>query len=140
MFYVINMKKILIMFLAVLAAGCLAQYGNQAQGKQSLLDQLNSTANITQPGLITSSDQGNVQVVTIQSVNQSFPMQSYPNEFLFAGLYSDTFVMLNDSQVRWMEPGESIWLTIYKGNGSGVVFNAIYSDDIQNCGSDGLII
>lgn len=122
----------------MILAGCLSQ-PQGAPSKEGLLQNLSvQNAAIAQPGLITSSDQGPVQVVTIRSVNGSFPMTIYSQRFLFAGLYSDTFVMLNGSQIRWMGPNESIWLTVYRGNGSGVVFNAIYSNTIDDCGAGGV--
>lgn len=133
---------ILLLAMGIILAGCVNQGVGEGPTKQTIYQNLGNATVIVpaQPQLITSSDQGNVQVVTMKSVNQSFPMNIYDQRFLFAGLYSDTFVMLNNSQIKWLGPNESIWLTLYKGNGSGVLFNAIYLNQVQDCGSGRLSI
>jgi len=140
------MKSMMVFFSGIVLLvllGCVSTVNNPSTKEQVGLMMGNASVP-AQPRLITSSDQGPIQVVTIYATNTSgkwlFPMQDYNDEFMFAGLYSDSFVMLNNSQIRWMNDNESIWLTIYKGNGSGVLFNAIYSDEIDNCGTNGVEI
>ena len=142
-----NPSKLLICALLALALfGCLSQNvpPSENMSKEQLGKELGNATITAQPGLVTSSDQGVIQVVTIRATNASgrwrFPMQDYNDEFLFAGLYSDSFVKLNKSQIRWLDDGESIWLTIMRGNGSGVLFNAIYSNEMNDCGTGGIRI
>ena len=100
------------------------------------------TVNITAipaDGLISTSGNENLSVVRIGSKFDNgrwkFPHQSYPGEFTDAGLYSDTFLMLNKSLLMTLDENEAIWLTAGMGNDNQtVLFNAIYSNEVFGCG------
>ena len=137
------MKKSLVFFLAffLLVAGCISQPPGQPPppGKEGLAKELQNVTMLPTEDLIKVSGDENIGVVRISAKNVSgrmlFPMTDYEGQFESAGLYSDAFVVLNKSHIKWLDDDESIWLTVMRGNGSGVLFNAIYSNEKIDCSS-----
>ncbi len=132
------MKKIIIsLVLLAMLAGCLGQAGTAQSTKEEVGKALGNVTAAPVKELISVSGSDNLSVVSISAVNQNgswlFPMKDYEGQFQSAGLYSTAFIRLNDSQISWLDSGERIWLTLMVRNGTGVLFNAIYSNDAVNC-------
>lgn len=137
--------KIAACILAVAALlGCISMNEKSPQTKEQFGKSLNMTTGVPPLDLITAGGDDNISVVTVRSTNKSgkwlFPAQDYDDEFLFAGLHSDSFMMLNHTQIRWLDDNEAIWLTLMRWNGSGVLFNAVYSNRIATCNASGISI
>lgn len=135
------MRNLMIGALAlVLLFGCIDLGGTTEEGKTELGKELNQTVVVPDTGLISVSGSENLSVVTIRAAKTNgrwqFPLQDYPDEFLAAGLYSDTFIRLNRSHMAWLYPGEDIWLTPMVKDGKGVLFNAVYSKEVADCDAD----
>jgi len=135
------MKKIIGLLIVLMMMGCLQPEVAQPT-KEELANELAS--NVIAPPLITVSGNENLSVVTMRAVDTSsgwqFPLSDYNDEFINVGLYSDSFIKLNKSQIPWLEDGEAIWLTPMLRNGTGTLFNAIYSKEIDNCNATTLTI
>src|SRR5271157_2164040 len=125
-----NMRNLIIGALAlILLFGCIGQ--SAPTQKAELGGKLNQTVRIPAASLISVGGEENLSVVTIRTANSTFPMQGYPDEFIDAGLYSDSFIELNSTYMKWLGPNESIWITPMIRDGKGVLFNAIYSNEIS---------
>lgn len=126
------MKKIIILLVALMM-GCLAQPETVRPTQEELANELAS--NVIAPPLITLSGDEKLSVVTMRAVETGsgwqFPLSDYDNEFLSIGLHSDSFIQLNSSHIPWLGDGERIWLTPMLRNGSGTLFNAIYSKEVD---------
>ncbi len=133
------MRYIAAVALALVLLGCIGAGTEREATKEDLGKQLEGNISVPSEGLVKASGDGNVAVVTIKSANESgrmlFPMEDYPGRFLWANIHSASFVQLNKSHISWLDDDESLWLTIYRGNGSGVLFNAVYEKDVSDCGS-----
>ncbi|MDD5340068.1 MAG: hypothetical protein PHV13_02355 [Candidatus ainarchaeum sp.] len=139
------MKKVIIsLILLAMLAGCLGQAGTAQPTKEEVGKALGNVTAAPVKELISVGGSDNLSVVSISAVNQNgswlFPMKDYEGQFQSAGLYSTAFMQLNGSQIRWLDAGESIWLTAMVRNGTGVLFNAVYSNDAVNCSTGNIRI
>ncbi len=89
---------------------------------------------------IQVSGDESLQVIKINMVNGAFPLQLYDEEFESVGIYSDSFIQLNNSHIMFLGEGEAIWLTPMVEEGKGVLFNAIYSNTVSACNVSRLTI
>lgn len=129
-------KTIIVILFAFLIFGCTLSQ------KDSVTIQPNLNQTIRANGLplkdaITISGDERIATVSIAASKTSdqwqFPLTSYSQPFADVGLYSDAFIKLDNTKVKILDDGESIWLTPLVRNGSGVLFNAIYSKELTEC-------
>jgi len=94
--------------------------------------------------LITVSKNDGLSVATIKAVKEGsrwyFPLDEYEDEFLDVGLHSDSFIKLDSSLMESLEEGEAIWLIPMIKDGKGVLFDAIYSRDVEDCSAEKVTI
>ncbi len=87
--------------------------------------------------LIKVDKDGTVTTITIKSVTEGkrpqFPLENYTDQFLDVNIHSDTFIQLNNTHIESLDEEESFWLTPYVRNNTGIMFNSIYSKDIDEC-------
>lgn len=135
------MKRVLLAlaFGLLLAYGCLTQDEGDLT-KEELRGKIPEMAESPSSGLITVSGDANLSVVKIEASRKGagwqFPIEDHEDEFIRIGLHSDSFIRLNSSQLMFLDEEEAIWLhPMAEGNGT-VLFDAIYSRDIDNCSAD----
>jgi len=129
-------------FAFLLLLGCVSPGAGETKQvtKEELGAELgNETLIAAAPGLISVRGDENISVVTAKAEQSGgkwrFPMTDYDGQFESVGLYSTAFIRLDRSRIGWLGNGEAVWLTVYRGNGSGVLFNAIYSNEMIDCAS-----
>lgn len=130
------MKSIFAGMIAlVLLFGC-AMPEAAVPEKEDLEIELQNISTVESEGYITVTGNDTHSIVTIRAAEAGggwqFPLQDYDDEFLFAGLHSDSFIRLDNTQIPWLRDGEEIWLTpmVRTGN-QAILFNAIYSIDLD---------
>lgn len=141
---VVEMEKILIFWIigSVLILGCVTPTEEVSEQviEEELAQELENLSELDDEGLITVSSDEDAQIVEIKAVkegeNWRFPLSEYEDEFLSVGLYSDSFIKLNNSHLPVLQEEETIWITPMIKDGKGVVFNAVYSQDIDDCDMD----
>lgn len=129
------MKKMIICALALLLVfGCIEV--SNPDLKEDMANQVKENTVITAPNIIWK-DEGGISTIRVGAINSGgkwrFPVGLYENEFESAGLYSDSFIQINKTHAGWLDSDERIWITPMIRNGSGVIFNAIYSKEINSC-------
>lgn len=128
------MKSIFAGMIAlVLLFGCIS---TEIPEKEELEVELEDVGVGTPDNYITVAGNDTHSVVTIKAAEENgkwqFPLQDYEDEFLFAGLHSDSFIVLNSSHISWLGDGEEIWLTpMIRSGEQTILFNAIYSMDLD---------
>jgi hypothetical protein len=129
------------MLALVLFAGCVSQPSGQTAppAKEELAKELPNATVAGAENLMKVSGDEDMSTIIVSASNSGgkwyFPMADYDHRFESVGLYSSAFLMLNKSQIYWLDDGESVWLTVMRGNGSGVLFNAVYENDKVDCAS-----
>ena len=130
------MRNLMIGALAlVLLFGCVGQWNPPGEEERLELEkELNHTVAVPDKGLISVSGGENLSVVTIRAADTGgwwqFPLQDYPDEFMSEELYSISFIRLDHSHIGWLGENETIWLTPMVKDGKGVLFNAVYANEI----------
>jgi hypothetical protein len=132
------MKKLILGILMLFVVfGCITQQSEDNTLKPDMADEIeNNTFSVSQP-VIEVLQSGDVSVVQINSVSKDggsenvFALDEYPSQFDDVELYSDSFIQLNNSQIEWLEDSERVWITPMLDNGTGILFNAIYSKDVE---------
>lgn len=130
------MKSIFAGIIAlVLLFGCIATESPVPE-KEELEAELQTVSAEAPDNYMTVTGNDTHSVVTIMAVEDNgrwqFPLQDHEDEFLFAGLHSDSFIRLDNTQIPWLRDGESIWLTpMIRTGDQTVLFNAIYSIDLD---------
>lgn len=109
--------------------------------KEELVREIETIPPAPSEELIQLGGDENIRVVTIKAWEEEnkwhFPIQEYEDEFIDVGLHSDAFIQFDGNQIELLEDSEAIWLTpMIKSDNKTVLFNAIYSHDIANCGSE----
>ncbi|MBI5223888.1 hypothetical protein HY990_05715 [Candidatus Micrarchaeota archaeon] len=72
-----------------------------------------------------------------------FPLSDYPGVFDGVGIASDSFVRINRTLLKGLDPSENIWITSYirgKSHNGTVLFNAIYSKEISDPNATSMMI
>lgn len=126
---------LLVGILTILLFGCLTTEKIDTS-KENLAKELENVTNI-QKQIEVGGDE-NLSIIKIKSVKVGdkwqFPLSNYEDEFVNVSLYSDSFIKLNKSHIKWLDESESIWLTpLIRKDNQTVLFNAIYSNDISGC-------
>lgn len=128
------MRILFLILSIVLALGCVAgqpESWNETVDKQPGKPE---APKIEDP--ITVSGDG-VTVITIRTAESGgrwrFPLQNYTDEFVGVGFHSDSFVKLDHSHIGFLHENESIWLTPMLDDEQGMLFNAIYANEISGC-------
>ncbi len=127
----------IVALLLLVSFGCLGIGSQPPPTKEGLAFDLNNTAKVTAPPEILVSGNSSVSVAKVMALQNGtkgwrFPLKDYPKPFEVAGLYSDSFVVLNSSHIKMLGPNETIWLTpMIRSGDKAVLFNAIYSKDID---------
>ncbi len=132
----IGMKKlILISFLILALFGCTKTAEKSLIDNQMALNQTIEANNLSADNLITVTGDENIAKIEIKSSNLQFPLKKYEKQFVNVGLHSEAFIKLDKSHIAFLDDNEAIWLTPMIRNNSGVLFNAIYSKDVDSCKS-----
>lgn len=136
-----------IVYCVVIASllGCLAQPAERGLDEEALEAELANATAVSPEGLISLSGDGSLSVATIKASEAGgswrFPLKDYEDEFIGVGIHSDAFIRLNGSHLLFLEDGESVWLTpMIKDGNRTVLFNAIYSKEVGDCGQGNLSI
>ncbi len=139
-------RLLAVAFVILLASGCVSNQQNapNATTNPAASNQTNSSvpAPAVQPavgGGIQVTDEGSVQVASVAANGTAFPMQEYPNQFTSVGFYSDTFVKIDSSSIKFLDGNESIWLTPQIRGNRTILLNAIYSRSVS-CSPDTVTI
>src|SRR3989338_7524111 len=123
-------KLILISFIILALFGCTKTAEKSLIENQMALNQTIQANNLSVENLITVSGDENIAKIEIKASNLQFPLKKYEKQFVNVGLHSEAFLKLDKSHISFLDDGEAIWLTPMIKNNSGVLFNAIYSNDI----------
>ncbi|MEW6722132.1 MAG: hypothetical protein AB1324_02635 [Candidatus Micrarchaeota archaeon] len=125
------MKRLFVCALVLMIFGCLGQ--TEPAQKDDIEEKLNITP-VADKELVTAGGDDRIAVVTMRRAESGgFPHNDYEDKFLWAGLHSDSFLQLNSSRIAWLDEGESVWLTYGSSDKGGVLFNAVYLHEFQNC-------
>lgn len=121
----------------LLVAGCVTP-SEEVEMEKELAQELEEYPEVTDEGLITVKGNEDVRVVTIKATekggNWYFPLEDYEDEFLSVGLHSDSFIKLDSTYMELLDENEAIWLIpMVEDENEGVLFDAIYSREIENC-------
>jgi hypothetical protein len=113
--------------------------------EESLEMELANASAIPSEGLVSVSGDENLSVATVSASRVGkgwqFPLEDHRDEFIAFGIHSDAFIRLNSSHLKPMEEDESIWLTpMLKDGNRTVLFNAVYSKEVGDCGRGELSI
>lgn len=128
-------KLILISFLILALFGCTKTAEKSLIDNQMALNQTIEANNLSADNLITVTGDENIAKIEIKSSNLQFPLKKYEKQFVNVGLHSEAFIKLDKSHIAFLDDNEAIWLTPMIRNNSGVLFNAIYSQDVDSCKS-----
>ena len=127
-----------LLLTAILVFGCLGIGGTTGPtppAKEVLANEFkNTSANITSGTSLEVQVEGdtNVSIAKVYVLQNGdrvrFPTRDYESPFENLGLYSDAFIVLNNSHVKFMDNEETLWLTpMIRSDGTEqVLFNAIY--------------
>lgn len=123
------MRKLLLLgFLILFLLGC------------NDLEQTPELGDVPVENAITISGDENLTIIEIQAslVDEEwqFPLEKYPEQFIDVNLHSEGFIKLDDSHIGFLDENEAIWLTPMIANNTGVLFNAIYSNELPECDLD----
>ncbi len=141
------MERYIMVFLAfglLLSAGCVTPE-EEPITKEELEGEIGEVPETPPSGLIGVSGDENLSVVKIKAFNTGtkwqFPVEEFEDEFIEAGLHSDSFIKLNNSHIQYLDGEEAIWIhpMIHSGD-RAVLFNAVYSREIADCGDDTIMI
>jgi len=121
------MDRLLTVLCAVLLFGCAAP--SEMPAEQAAEEQ---EKNISEE-LISVATVDETQVVKIKTLYGMFQLDEYEDEFIDAGLHSDSFIQLSNEHISFLEEEEAVWLTPDIKDGRGVLFNAIYSREMTSC-------
>jgi len=110
--------------------------------REVLEQELEGQANASLEGLISISENQSAVMVLIRSTGSGprFALGEYQDEFIRFGMHSDSFIRLDQSRISTLNESESLWLMPMLRNGSGVLFNAIYSNDVSDCNTQSIDI
>jgi hypothetical protein len=139
-------RMLLFGILAVfLFAGCVSPYEAEEIAEEGPAEELEPAPQLVEEEIISVSGNEDVRVVTIKAVGEEgrwdFQLSEYEDEFIGVGLHSDSFIRLNSSHFELLEDNEAFWLTpMIKTGNRTVLFNAVYSQDIDNCGQENVNI
>lgn len=126
-----------ILICLILLFGCVNNQ-SQVETKKSLSNDISSTNSSYAESTISVRGDDNVSVVRVNAIRSGtigwkFPLIDYQKPFELAGLYSDSFIELNNSQVLSLNQNETIWLTpLIKSGNRTILFNAVYRTYIPN--------
>jgi len=111
--------------------------GGNLTDKKVLGQELGAQENLSMSSLMSITENESVTIVLIRTAKSGetwrFPLSEFPGQFTSLGMYSDSFIRLNQSQIQSLNESETIWLTPMLKNGSGLLFNAIYSNEVNEC-------
>ena len=120
----------------LLSLGCVTP--DEQPTKEELAMELENITEAPQDGLITASGNEDVSVVKIRAFKEGprwrFPVGEHEDEFIEAGLHSDSFIRLNSSQLMLLDDEESVWIhPMIESGDKAVLFDAVYAREIDNC-------
>lgn len=127
--------KMKLMYIGIIALilvfGCITP--EPVPEKEELLQELEVAPELPDEELISFGLEDAVWVVTVRTAEEEgknhFPLEEYEDEFLGVDLYSDSFIKLDRTHIRWLSSGEAIWITPMVRDGKGVLFNAMYTNE-----------
>jgi hypothetical protein len=132
-------------FMMLMLLGCVTQPAEERLDEKELEAELDNVTTVPDEDLISLSGDENLSVVSISASQVGkrwqFPLGNHTDEFIEVGIHSDAFIMLNNTHLMFLEDDEAVWLTpMIKDGNQTVLFNAVYSKEVVDCGADSLSI